>query len=98
MNMRMPRGGLTPVVGADRSWDFSLECLQFWSRVMSDSPSTGICGELWRSTFRQPQHANPGAGGYEMRCERSLDGEGRILDRGVSLRLTGIHSNLPNLK
>nr|KAI8741266.1 hypothetical protein BgiMline_022798 [Biomphalaria glabrata] len=67
-------------------------------RVMSDSPSTGMCGELLRSTFRQPKHASPGAGGYEMRCERSLDGEERILDRGVSLRLTGIHSNLLNLK
>ncbi|KAK0046014.1 hypothetical protein Bpfe_024593 [Biomphalaria pfeifferi] len=29
MNMGMPRGGLTLVAGADRSWDFSLECLQF---------------------------------------------------------------------
>ncbi|KAI8780368.1 hypothetical protein BgiBS90_019562 [Biomphalaria glabrata] len=54
MKMGMPRGGLTPVVGADRSWDFSLEeCSQFWSRVMSDSPSTGMCEELRRSTFRQ---------------------------------------------
>ncbi|KAK0051640.1 hypothetical protein Bpfe_018855 [Biomphalaria pfeifferi] len=73
MNMMMPRGGLTPVVGADRSWDFSLECLQFWSRVMSDSPSTGMCVELLRSTFRQQKHASPDVGGYEMRRERSLN-------------------------
>nr|KAI8751705.1 hypothetical protein BgiMline_016236 [Biomphalaria glabrata] len=69
----MPRGGLAAVVGADRSWDFSLECRQLWSRVMSDSPSTRMCGELLGSTFRQPKHASPDVGGYEMRCERSLN-------------------------
>ncbi|KAK0046392.1 hypothetical protein Bpfe_024182 [Biomphalaria pfeifferi] len=73
MRMRMPRGGLTPAVVADRSWNFSLECLQFWLRVMSDSPSTGMCGELLRSAFRQPKHASPGVGSYEMRHERSLN-------------------------
>ncbi|KAK7004191.1 hypothetical protein BgiMline_005695 [Biomphalaria glabrata] len=51
MRMRMPRGGLTTLVGTDRSWDFSLECLQFRSRVMSDSLSTGMCGELLGSPF-----------------------------------------------
>ncbi|KAI8743571.1 hypothetical protein BgiBS90_034083 [Biomphalaria glabrata] len=71
MKMRMPRGGLTPAVVADRSWDFSLECLQFWSREMSDSPSTGMCGELLRTAFRQPKHASPDVRGYEMRRERS---------------------------
>ncbi|KAK0065210.1 hypothetical protein Bpfe_005236, partial [Biomphalaria pfeifferi] len=58
----MPRGGLTPVEGADRFWDFSLECRQFWSRVMSDSPSTGMRGEL-----QATKHASPDVGGYEMK-------------------------------
>ncbi|KAK0047060.1 hypothetical protein Bpfe_023463 [Biomphalaria pfeifferi] len=73
MNMRMPRGGLTPVVVADRSWDFSLECLQFLAE--GDEGFT-LNGNVWRAAevcLQATKHASPGVGGYDMRHERNLN-------------------------